>query len=72
MNTHVTVSDVHHGVTNTHTMVSDIHRTMVKTQECIDNQRRSVSNFSPPFHHQMNDPRYPDSSQVSYLNYRWI
>jgi len=44
INTHVTVSEVHHGVVNTHTLVSDIHRNMLKGQEGTDGQHRSVSN----------------------------
>jgi len=33
VNTHVTVSDIRHGVENTHTLVSDIHRNILRAQE---------------------------------------
>ena len=53
INTHVIVSDVHHGVANTQTMVSDIHRNMLKGQEGADDQHRSVSDNHTPFRHRM-------------------
>jgi len=60
MSTHVTVSDVHHGVVNTYTMVSDIHRNMVEIQEGNDNQRRlRVSDIPAPFFHGMNTKESP-------------
>jgi hypothetical protein len=43
MNTHVTVSDIRHGVANTHTIVSDMHRNMLKSQEGTDSKHLSVS-----------------------------
>ena len=54
MNTHVIVSDVHHGVANTHTMVSDIHRNMLKCQEGTGDRHRLVSNICIPFRRRMN------------------
>jgi len=51
MNTHVVVSEVHHGVVTTQSMVSDIHRNILKDQEGTDDQRRSVSDVSTPFHY---------------------
>ena len=55
MITHVTVSDVHHGVVTTHTMVSDLHHNMVKNQEGNIDQRRSVSDICTLFHYRMNN-----------------
>ena len=57
INTHVTVSEIHHGVVNTHTvvsgidhnvtsshaMVSDIHRTIVQGQDGSGSTRVLVS-----------------------------
>jgi hypothetical protein len=43
MNTHVTVSDIRHGVVNTNAIVSDIHHNMLKNQEGTDGQNLSVS-----------------------------
>ena len=54
INTHVVVSDVHHGVVTTHAMVSDIHRSILKGQEGTDDPQLSVSDICTPFHHRIN------------------
>jgi len=43
INTHVIVSDVHHGVADTRAMVSDMHRNMLNSQQGADDQYQSVS-----------------------------
>ena len=62
INTHVIVSDVHHGVVDTCVMVSEIHRSVVKGQEGTDNHHLLVSDIRTPSHHRVNKrsppPRY--------------
>jgi tetratricopeptide (TPR) repeat protein len=73
ISTHGIVTDVHHSVVNTNTMVSEMHHNMLKGREGGDDQHQSVSCIGTLFHRQINNHRCsPDSSQVSYLNYRWI
>jgi hypothetical protein len=49
MNTHVTVSDIHHDVVNTHTIVSDIHRNMLESQGGANGQHQPVSDTCTRF-----------------------
>jgi len=67
INTHVIVSDVHHGVVNTHVMVSEIHRSVVKGQGGIDDQHRLVSDICTPFRRRLNKrlppPRHKPGQQ---------
>jgi len=58
INTHILVSNVHHGAVNTHAMVSEIHRSVVKGQEGADNQHPLVSHICTLFHHWI-DKRLP-------------
>ena len=48
MNTHVLVSDVHHGVANTQTMVSEIHWSMLGSQGAAGDEHRLVSDTISP------------------------
>jgi len=61
VNTHVIISDVHHGVVSTQAMVSDIHRSMLGSQGAAGDENRLVSDTAssvsrycmtkrPPFH----------------------
>ena len=72
MDTHAIATDIHHDLVNTKTMVPDIHQNMLKSHEGTNDQLRSVSDISTPFHHRLNEQSSLDSAEVSGLHYQRI